>query len=309
VTSGGGFTDLVDKVLYAVTAVLVVCSLSFAAQRTFFEPVATVDDRRAQATLPATAREAARSAISAGQSEQEDGAADPGDLAAGRGTVPLKPPAAGQGRPTPDPTGAGSRPEDASGAQPRQAPASGSWSVMSALGSMLPFGSASSAGAAAKPTSDPPRIDAPASRPSAGAQLSAISFSTDEGNACQPGPLEFQLTDVPDLYVCVALKGLSGKYAGKVTFLLPDGNVYQAMNVPFLTADMPTSADPSIEVDGRTLEAKRAGWGANGLTLVTARLPVAGTFITQYTLAGAWTVQVALDGNQVGREYFELLTP
>src|SRR3989442_3618513 len=66
VTSGGGFTDLVDKVLYAVTAVLVVCSLSFAAQRTFFEPVATVDDRRAQATLPATAPEAARSAVSPG---------------------------------------------------------------------------------------------------------------------------------------------------------------------------------------------------------------------------------------------------
>src|SRR3989442_541867 len=182
VTSGGGFTDLVDKVLYAVTAVLVVCSLSFAAQRTFFEPVATVDDRRAQATLPATAREAARSAISAGQSEQEDGAADPGDLAAGRGTVPLKPPAAGQGRPTPDPTGAGSRPEDASGAQPRQAPASGSWSVMSALGSMLPLGSASSAGAAAKPTSDPPRIDAPASRPSAGAPAPPISSPPDPGD-------------------------------------------------------------------------------------------------------------------------------
>src|SRR2546426_11959234 len=138
VTSGGGFTDLVDKVLYAVTAVLVVCSLSFAAQRTFFEPVATVDDRRAQATLPATAREAARSAISAGQSEQEDGAADPGDLAAGRGTVPLKPPAAGQGRPTPDPTGAGSRPEGAPRPQPRPAPAHGAWRVSAGPRTMPP---------------------------------------------------------------------------------------------------------------------------------------------------------------------------
>ncbi len=180
---------------------------------------------------------------------------------------------------------------------------------MSVLGNVLPFGSGSSAGVAPKTTSDPPRVDAAASRSSSGPQLAAISFNTDQGSACLPGGLEFQLTDVPDLYVCVALKGLSGKYVGKVTFLLPDGNVYQTVTVPFLTADMPTSADPNIEVDGRTLEAKRAGWGANGLTLVTTKLPVAGTFITQYTLAGAWTVQVALDGNQVGREYFELLTP
>src|SRR3989442_2706286 len=216
VTSGGGFTDLVDKVLYAVTAVLVVCSLSFAAQRTFFEPVATVDDRRAQATLPATAREAARSAISAGQSEQEDGAADPGDLAAGRGTVPLKPPAAGQRRPTPDPTGAGSRPEDASGAQPRQAPASGSWSVMSALGSMLPFGSASSAGAAAKPTSDPPRIDAPASRPSAGGRPIAVLFNSDEGDGLPPGPPSVLLHRLTQLHFCVRLDGSVREEAGNV---------------------------------------------------------------------------------------------
>src|SRR2546422_9736972 len=85
VTSGGGFTDLVDKVLYAVTAVLVVCSLSFAAQRTFFEPVATVDDRRAQATLPATAREAARSAVSAGQYGEGGGVAGTREPAAARG--------------------------------------------------------------------------------------------------------------------------------------------------------------------------------------------------------------------------------
>src|SRR3989442_10425220 len=88
VTSGGGFTDLVDKVLYAVTAVLVVCSLSFAAQRTFFEPVATVDDRRAQATLPATAREAARSAISAGPREPAERAGCPREPAARPGPRP-----------------------------------------------------------------------------------------------------------------------------------------------------------------------------------------------------------------------------
>ncbi len=51
-----------------------------------------------------------------------------------------------------------------------------------------------------------------------------------------------------------------------------------------------------------------AGWGANGRVLVTAMLPVAGTFITQYNLAGSWTVRVALNGQVVGRDTFELLS-
>jgi hypothetical protein len=78
------------------------------------------------------------------------------------------------------------------------------------------------------------------------------------------------------------------------------------MTVPFVTADS-TIENPTIELaDGRRLEARRAGWGANGETLVTAMLPVAGTFITQYTLAGLWTVQVSLNGQPVTRDNFEL---
>jgi hypothetical protein len=42
---------------------------------------------------------------------------------------------------------------------------------------------------------------------------------------------------------------------------------------------------------------------------VTAALPVSGTFITQYRLAGVWTVQVGLDGRRIDHNNFELLTP
>jgi hypothetical protein len=308
-TSGGGFTGLVDKVLYAITAVLVVCSVSLAGQGMFFERVRTVDDEGAQSPPPATSKPRAPRAAWSGQVGEDEGFDDLSGVVPRPRTLPRNPSTAGPDRPAADAATASSQPKDAAGAQARPAPASGPWNVMSALGNLLPLGSGSSAGAAAKPTSDPPRVDAPASRPSGGAQLAAISFSTDEGSACQAGPLEFQLTDVPDLHVCVALKGLSGKYAEKLTFLLPDGNVYQTMTIPFMTADMPASTDPKIEVDGLMYRAERAGWGANGVTLVTARLPVAGTFITQHTLAGVWTVQVGLDGNQVGREYFEFLTP
>ena len=71
-------------------------------------------------------------------------------------------------------------------------------------------------------------------------------------------------------------------------------------------ATAPTHGDDRLRIAG-TLGVVEHQEG-RGLTLVTTKLPVAGTFITQYTLAGVWTVQVALDGNQVAREYFELLT-
>ena len=40
---------------------------------------------------------------------------------------------------------------------------------------------------------------------------------------------------------------------------------------------------------------------------MTAALPISGTFITQYSLTGLWTVQVALDGQGLDHDYFDLL--
>jgi hypothetical protein len=40
---------------------------------------------------------------------------------------------------------------------------------------------------------------------------------------------------------------------------------------------------------------------------VTTLLPVAGTFITQYNMAGVWTVKVSLNGEVIGQDTFELL--
>ncbi len=134
-----------------------------------------------------------------------------------------------------------------------------------------------------------------------------VSFGASEATACQESGQQFILGQVSDVYVCVALRGLSGTYTEQLTFVLPEGHVYQRMIVPFMTDDMPLGTDPTVEVDGRQLQAVRARRGLNGETLVTAMLPVAGTFITQYTLAGAWTVQVLLDGQPLTQETFELL--
>ena len=74
-----------------------------------------------------------------------------------------------------------------------------------------------------------------------------------------------------------------------------------------MTANAGTT-DLTIETEGQKLQVKPAGWGAKGEVLVTAALPVAGTHITQHTLAGAWTVQVRLNGQTLGQNTFELLS-
>jgi len=177
---------------------------------------------------------------------------------------------------------------------------------MSAVANVISFGGAGVASGSGPAAPDIPRPTPVASLPSSGAKIVDVFFGTDESTVCQPGDRQFVLTEVPNLYVCVAYKGLSGKYGEELTFVLPDGHVYQTMPVPFMTHDVPPTADPTVDVGGRSLPATRAGWGANGTALVTAALPVSGTFITQYSLAGVWTVQVALDGRRVGQDNFEL---
>ena len=87
-------------------------------------------------------------------------------------------------------------------------------------------------------------------------------FSTNEGTACHSSEHQFILYDVPDLYVCTLFTGITGKHVAKVSFVLPDDNVYQTMTVPFMTVDTPASVDPMIEVDGRTLDHALWQWSA-----------------------------------------------
>jgi hypothetical protein len=134
-----------------------------------------------------------------------------------------------------------------------------------------------------------------------------VLFSAHQDIACLSSDQEFNVNDVPHVYVCVVWRGITGKHAQQLTFVSPAGQVYQTLTVPFMTADTPATADPMIEVDGRQLEAVRAQPGAHGETLVTARLPVGGTFITEYMMVGRWTVQVALDGQRIEENDFQLI--
>jgi hypothetical protein len=138
-------------------------------------------------------------------------------------------------------------------------------------------------------------------------QVREVYFGEYEATVCQPERREFMLNELRDLHVCVVWAGLAGTYAAQLTFVSPDGNVYQTMTLAFVTAEAPATV-ATVEVQGRQHEVKRAGWGRNGETVLVATLPVAGTYITQHNLTGFWKVQISLNGQRVDSDHFVLHT-
>ena len=171
--------------------------------------------------------------------------------------------------------------------------------ITATLAGALPFGG----GGAAAP--GPP---VPSEIPSANQmEVREVLYSDSADTACLPGNRQFTLEDVRGLYVCVVWLGPAGTYAQQVTFESPDGHVYQTITSAFATAQG-ASTGGTLRFGERDYPVQAAGWGADGRVLVTAMLPVAGTFITQYNLAGPWTVRVALNGQVVGKDTFELVS-
>lgn len=186
--------------------------------------------------------------------------------------------------------------------QASEEPKSNWWSnPLATLSALMSSGTGGAAGTDATSSSA-----GSSSGSSSTSQVKEVFFGTSAETACQPGDRQFVLNDLEILYVCVVWGGLSGSYAEQLTFVAPDGHVYQTVTVPFVTADA-TAPPNGIELEGRKLEVKQAGWGAKGETLVVGALPVAGTFISQRALLGLWTVEVGLNTQRYGQDNFELL--
>ncbi len=293
------------KVIYGLAASFLMLSVALAVQKTVLSQSHESGEEMERPASSTTATRVARVVVSSRGVASSDGEdeqpLDPAAATTDRRMTQRSPASPQTPGAAPDQAEVTSAP---SAAPTASAPAQPAWSKpFSALTGLLSSGG----GTSNAPATVAPPSASSARRPSHNGQVTAVRFGTSEDTACHSDDRQFRFEDVGDLYVCVAWTGLSGKYAEQVTFLSPDGNVYQTVTVAFMTVDTPTTVDPMIEVEGRRLEAKRAGWGASGTTLVTARLPVSGTFITQYSLAGLWTVQVALNGRGLDHDFFDLI--
>ncbi len=108
-----------------------------------------------------------------------------------------------------------------------------------------------------------------------------------------PGGDHFSAKALRDLLILVKYRDLTpGPHTQRLQLYAPDGALYQQFTTAVEgdgTAKGPAEA-PSKQ--GRT---PRADSGAPGSTQVATRLPVGGTWITQYSLYGTWHVEVYLD--------------
>jgi hypothetical protein len=129
-------------------------------------------------------------------------------------------------------------------------------------------------------------------------QVAEVLFADHEQAACRARARDFDVDRVREVYACLVFPGLQGTHYAQLTFVSPDGNVYQTMTVPFATLDAPP-AKSTVLVAGRHHTVKRAGQRGHGEAVITATLPVAGTHITQHNLVGLWTVKVSLNGRPV----------
>jgi hypothetical protein len=122
----------------------------------------------------------------------------------------------------------------------------------------------------------------------------AIFFCTVSDVQCRNDDNQFYLNEVRDLFVFVAWDKVSGEHTARIRLLLPDGNLYQQTETRFTTQPQPAAA---ASPQGKVQVARVS----RGEPTTVLELPVAGTHITQRSLAGAWTVEVELDGKPVAR--------
>lgn len=97
------------------------------------------------------------------------------------------------------------------------------------------------------------------------------------------GSGNFSVTTIRDLSLDVEWKNVpAGTHTQQVALVQPNGVVYQTVSHAFAVPD-----------------------GTVGSPALNDVIPVAGTFITQRSLTGQWSVEVSLDGATIGKQSFE----
>jgi len=120
--------------------------------------------------------------------------------------------------------------------------------------------------------------------PSGAVQPVAMSVMLcDSGEQGCSAATSFSLGTFRDLGVGVDWKNVSGgTHTQQIALVQPNGVVYQTVSHSFGVAD-----------------------GKLGAPAVNDVIPVAGTFITQRSQIGEWTIDVSLDGQSIGIQKFQ----
>jgi hypothetical protein len=93
----------------------------------------------------------------------------------------------------------------------------------------------------------------------------------------------FSVTTIRDLSLDVEWQNVpAGTHTQQIALVQPNGVVYQTVSHGFAVPD-----------------------GTLGSPALNDVIPVAGTFITQRSLTGQWSVEISLDGATIGKQSFE----
>lgn len=269
--------SLASKVAYGLVASCLLFSSSVAIQRMFLSPAPDAGETAGESSSQTVVRASSPEVSSTAPSDDTGG----GAVDLGGGAVDFGP------RRTWDPVtgwGGGAAPRQTAAPSPetaRRAPAASdppgrvSWSPFAALGNLFSFGGTGAAGA--PETVAPTTVTSPSPPRATGvAPLAMVDFI---GMSYQGAPMQradFSVDVLRDLRILVWWNVPGPGHVQRLDLYAPDGALYQR-----LTA--------TIDETSR---------GRDGLTLVETSLPVAGTWITQHTLLGAWSADVFLDDGQ-----------
>ncbi len=162
--------------------------------------------------------------------------------------------------------------------------------------------------------------DEPASRPAAGRKapvpvaqpvqaapaVAEIFFCETSTTECRSTNTSFTVNKLRDLFVFVTWPGANGDVVQTVEFFLPDGSLYLKRDTPFRARVGQPRARAAA---GDNAVADAFLTSSRGVPTVVTPLAVAGTYITQRSLLGAWTVRVSLGGKPVLTGQFTLKAP
>ena len=136
--------------------------------------------------------------------------------------------------------------------------------------------------------------------------VTEVFFCESPTTECRSTNTAFTVGKLRDIFVFVTWPNVSGDLVQTVEFFLPDGSLYVKKATPFRAR----KAQPRARaVPGASPAPDAFLTSSRGTPTVITPLAVAGTYITQRSLLGNWTVRVRLGDKLVQSAQFTLKAP